>query len=169
MLRLFFTLLLFISSTNSETTAQDLLPHLDESKPYFIQTWANTNCPINLSHQSHEIKKLLQAIVVPEFERVIHSSLNASIPNAIQQADGINKQIADLQKNIKEEEQYLKDAEKIAREFSPNPSEPLTPCAAGEQGSYCRATERSHMAQITILINRGFLRALLCYKKNGFK
>ena len=46
-------------------------------------------CPENLSHLGEEMDALLKGVHVKEFKRTIRSALQASIPQAIERADGI--------------------------------------------------------------------------------
>lgn len=122
-------------------------------------------CPQNLSHLLPEMEKILQSISAQEFKDVIRSSLTASIPQAIEEADGINEQITYLRQEIYEQARLQRYVERIAREASNNPSEALKPCRDGERGSYCSSVERYYMALATNLANRAFLETLECYSR----
>ena len=125
-------------------------------------------CPENLSHLGEEMDALLKGVHVKEFKRTIRSALQASIPQAIQQADGIKAQIVFLQKEIQHQVRVEKSADFIARDVSKNPDGPLKPCKRREKGGYCNTVERYYMAKAANLANRAFLKALECYQRQGY-
>ena len=57
---------------------------------------AAEHCPENLSHLGEEMDALLKGVHVKEFKRTMRSALQASIPQAIERADGIKEQMAFL-------------------------------------------------------------------------
>ena len=122
-------------------------------------------CPQDLSSLSPEMEEILQFIDAPQFKRAIRSSLHASIPKAIQRADGLKAEIAHLRQEIKQQKLTQRESEKIARQSSDNSSDVLRPCSKGEKGSYCSAVERYYMARASNLANQAFLEALLCYDR----
>ncbi len=126
-------------------------------------------CPENLAHLGEEMDTLLKGVHVKEFKRTIRSALQASIPRAIKQADGIKAQMAFLQKEIQFQVRVEKSADFIARDVSKNPDGPLTPCKPGERGGYCNTVERYYMAKAANLANRAFLNALECYQRHGYQ
>lgn len=125
-------------------------------------------CPENLSHLTEEMEALLQGVHVKEFKRSIRSALQASIPQAIEQADGIHAQIVFLRKEIQHQLRVEKSAALIARDVSKNPHNPLEPCERPEETGYCHTVERYFMAKASNLANRGFLEALECYQRHGY-
>ena len=129
----------------------------------------NASCPENLSHLHEEMEGLLRKVDVPEFIRTMRESLTASIPDTIQQIDGLKPEIAALQQEIQHQERVEKSAEFIARDVSNNPSGPLEPCRRRKKGGYCSTVERFYIAKAANLANRGFLEALQCYQQAGFR
>ncbi len=126
------------------------------------------HCPENLSHLSEEMNALLKGVYVKEFKRTMRSALQASIPQAIERADGINAQIAFLRKEIQHQVRVEKSADFIARDVSKNPDGPLKPCKRREENGYCNTVERYYMAKAANLANRAFLKALECYQRHGY-
>lgn len=115
------------------------------------------------------MEAILASVSSPEFKKAILASLSASIPEAIQRADGINAQIAYLKREIAEQERVQKYSEKIAREVNGNFMKPLKPCRRNEKGSYCTAVEEYYISLASNLANRSFLDALQCYKRQGMR
>ena len=132
------------------------------------QAVENPTCPENLSHLSEEMDTLLKGVHVKEFKRTMRSVLQASIPQAIERADGIKEQIAFLQKEIQHQVRVEKSADFIARDVSKNLDGPLTPCKRREKDGYCNTVERYYMAKAANLANRAFLEALECYQRQGY-
>jgi hypothetical protein len=130
---------------------------------------AADQCPTNLSHLSEEMDELLKGVHVKEFKRTMRSVLQASIPQAIERADGIKEQVAFLQKEIQHQVRVEKSADFIARDVSNNPDGPLKPCKQREENGYCNTVERYYMAKAANLANRGFLKALECYRGQGYR
>lgn len=128
---------------------------------------AADTCPENLSHLSEDMDALLKGVHVKEFKHTMRSVLHASIPQAIQRADGINAQMAFLRKEIQHQVRVEKSADFIARDVSDNPDGPLQPCKRHEENGYCNTVERYYMAKAANLANRGFLKALECYQRQG--
>lgn len=126
---------------------------------------AADQCPANLSHLSEEMDALLEGVHVKEFKRTMRSVLQASIPQAIERADGIKEQVAFLQKEIQHQVRVEKSADFIARDVSNNPDGPLKPCKRPEENGYCNTVERYYMAKAANLANRAFLNALECYQR----
>ena len=126
-------------------------------------------CPKDLSALQGQIEELLPSVSNESFKKATRSSLTASIPEAIQQADGINPQIAFLRKEIALQAQVKSDAAEIAKESSDKPSGSLLPCEPDEKGSYCSAVEQYYISSVSLLANSAFLDALECYKRNGMK
>lgn len=129
---------------------------------------AAATCPANLSHLSEEMNALLEGVHVKEFKRTMRSVLQASIPQAIERADGIKRQIDFLRKEIQHQVRVEKSADFIARDVSNNPDGPLKPCKRREENGYCNTVERYYMAKAANLANRGFLKALECYQRQGY-
>lgn len=132
------------------------------------QAVENPTCPENLSHLSEEMDTLLKGVHVKEFKRTMRSVLQASIPQAIERADGIKEQMAFLRKEIQHQVRVEKSADFIARDVSKNPDGPLKPCKRREKGGYCNTVERYYMAKAANLANRAFLKALECYQRQGY-
>lgn len=130
---------------------------------------AAENCPETLSHLSEEMDTLLKGVHVKEFKRTMLSVLQASIPQAIQRADGIKGQIAFLRKEIQHQVRVEKSADFIARDVSGNQDGPLKPCKRREENGYCNTVERYFMAKAANLANRAFLKALECYQRQGYQ
>lgn len=131
--------------------------------------WATDDpvCPKTLSHLTEEMDTLLAGVHAKAFTRAIRTALHASIPHAIDQADGINAHVAFLRQEIQRQARVETSAELIARDVSNNPRQPLTPCKRGEESGYCHTVERYFMAKASNLANRGFLNALECYRQRG--
>lgn len=129
---------------------------------------AADQCPANLSHLSEEMDALLEGVHVKEFKRTMRSVLQASIPQAIERADGIKEQVAFLRKEIQHQVRVEKSADFIARDVSDNPDGPLKPCKRPEENGYCNTVERYYMAKAANLANRAFLNALECYQRLGY-
>lgn len=132
------------------------------------QTAEQPTCPENLSHLGEEMDALLKGVHVKEFKRTMRSVLQASIPQAIERADGIKAQMAFLRKEIQHQVRVEKSADFIARDVSKNPDGPLEPCKRPEENGYCNTVERYFMAKAANLANRAFLEALECYQRQGY-
>ena len=104
-------------------------------------------CPENLSHLGKEMDTLLKDVHVKEFKRTMRSVLQASIPQAIERADGIKAQMAFLRKEIQHQVRVERSADFIARDVSKNPDGPLEPCKRPEENGYCNTVERYFMAK----------------------
>lgn len=129
---------------------------------------AADQCPENLSHLGEEMDALLKGVHVREFKRTMRSVLQASIPQAIERADGIKAQMAFLRKEIQHQVRVEKSADFIARDVSKNLDGPLEPCKRPEENGYCNTVERYYMAKAANLANRAFLKALECYQRRGY-
>ncbi len=125
------------------------------------------SCPNNLSHLAPELERLLENISSSEFKKTIRQSVKASIPEAIDQADGIAAQIKFLKKDLLEEEHIQRESEEIARMDSSSTEGNLKPCPAGQEGSYCSAVEQYYVSSARLLVYRGFLQSLQCYQREG--
>ena len=130
---------------------------------------AAEQCPENLSHLGEEMDALLKGVHVKEFKRTMRSVLQASIPQAIERADGIKAQMAFLRKEIQHQVRVEKSADFIARDVSKNPDGPLKSCKRPEENGYCHTVERYFMAKAANLANRAFLKALECYQRHGYQ
>ena len=126
-------------------------------------------CFENLMHLQEEMEILLKSVYVKQFRETIRRSLTASIPEAVSRIDGLKAEIESLRREIQHQTRVEKSAEYIARDVSKNPDGPLRPCRRTEKGGYCETLERYYMAKAANLANRGFLRALECYQKNGVR
>ena len=96
-------------------------------------------------------------------------SLQASIPEAIAQSDGLAQQITFLKQEIVRQEQERAHAEKVAREGLTDPSQPLKPCRHGKEGAYCYAMDQYLVSTAANLANQAFLEALQCYQREGIR
>ncbi len=126
-------------------------------------------CPMNLSKLEEKMEVVLGSIINETFKKTMQKSLQASIPEAIRRADGINAQIAYLQKQIREQDRSQSYAENVARKAANNMNEVLLACQPGEEGSYCDAVEQYYIGKASNIANHGFLHALDCYKKQGIQ
>ncbi len=137
------------------------------------QTWAekpmDIQCPQNLSALEPEMKVALRYITSASFRETMLASLQASIPDAIKQADGLEQQIAFLKKEIIRQEQERQHAERVAREHAEDPSKPLVPCRRREESSYCYAMDQYYVSTAANLANKAFLDALQCYQREGMR
>lgn len=120
-----------------------------------------------MSHLNPELERLLEKISSSEFKKTIRQSVRASIPEAITQADGIAAQMTFLKKDILEEAHIQREAEEIARMDSSFTEDNLRPCPARQEGSYCSAVEQYYISSAKLLVYRGFLESLQCYKREG--
>ena len=148
-----------------------LVLSLSNSMPtdaYLIGDVAET-CPKNLSALRPQMETILASVASPKFKKTILASLDASIPDAIRDADGINVQISYLEAEIIEQERVQRYSERIARDATGKFMEPLKPCKPGEKGSYCTAVEQYYISSASNLANRAFLDALKCYKRQGMR
>ena len=141
------------------------------NEPYLVsrEATASQTCPIDLSELRPQMETALASVSSPDFKKAILASLSASIPDAIQRADGINSQIAFLQSEIAEQERLQRYSENVARDANGNFMEPLKPCQRNEKGSYCTAVEQYYISSASNLANRAFLDALKCYKRQGMR
>lgn len=126
-------------------------------------------CPRDLSALRPQMETALASVSSPTFKKTMLESLSASIPDAIQQADGIKAQIAYLKMEIAEQERVQRYLEKVARDSTGKFMEPLRPCPPVEKGSYCMAVEQYYISIALNLANHAFLNALTCYKRQGMR
>jgi hypothetical protein len=126
-----------------------------------------TNCPVDLSYLQAKMKEVLQFVKSPLIRDTLLASLQASIPDAIAQMDGVAGQIAFLKLEIVRQERERAHAEEVAREGLDDPSEPLLPCSGKMEGSYCYAVDQYYASVAANLANRAFLDALECYQRKG--
>ena len=95
------------------------------------------------------------------------ASLQASIPQAITQTDGLAQHIAWLKQEIARQENERRHAERVAREGLTDPSQELMPCRHGKEGAYCYAMEQYLVSTAANLANHAFVDALECYQREG--
>ena len=126
-------------------------------------------CPENLETLKPEIENALRYVTSSSFREALLASLEISIPEAIEQADGLSTQIAFLKQEIIRQEGERRHAETVAREELEDPSQPLKPCRRREESSYCYAMEQYYVASAANLANHAFLDALQCYQRNGMR
>ena len=132
---------------------------------------SHQNCPPDLSYLQPEMESLLSFIPdAKDFKTTLRQSLTRSLPEVIQQADGLREQVAFLQQEVTQQNQVIREAGLIAESHSPDrDKQPLTPCSPDQKGSYCSAVEQYYMTRATNLANQGFLESLLCYQRKGFR
>ena len=126
-------------------------------------------CPADLSELEEQMEVVLGSVSNETFKKTMRTSLHASIPEAIQRADGINQQIRYLQDQIREQERSQLYSENVARKAADNMDTALVACQTGEKGSYCDAVEQYYIGKASNLANHGFLDALECYKEQGMR
>jgi len=130
---------------------------------------AMTRCPTDLSALQSKMEVVLPYVESTSFRETLVASLEASIPEAIIQADGLAGQITFLRQEIVKQEQARAHAEEIARESLDDPSKPLVPCRRGEEGSYCHAMAQYYASLAANMANTAFLEALECYQREGVR
>ncbi len=128
-----------------------------------------TICPTNLSFLQPDMEKALKFVKSASFRNVMLASLQASIPDAIIQADGLPRQIAFLKQEIIRQERKRTHAEEVARDGLRESSQPLKPCRRGKESSYCEAMDQYLISTAANLANRAFLEALQCYQEKGMR
>ncbi|MEE8125873.1 MAG: hypothetical protein V3T42_08675 [Nitrospirales bacterium] len=126
-----------------------------------------TTCPKDIVFLQRDIEEALKYVTSSTFRDTLVASLHVSIPEAIEQADGLSGQIAFLRQEVTRQEQERKHAETVAREELEDPSKSLTPCRRREESSYCYAMEQYYVAIAANLANQAFLEALECYQRKG--
>ena len=146
---------------------------VDDSSSFHNQshmiTLAAKQCPTDLSLLRPEMEKALQYIKSASFRSTMLASLQASIPEAIVQADGLSQQIVFLKQEIVSQERERAYAEEVAREGLVDPSQSLKPCRHGKEGAYCHAMDQYLVSIAANLANREFLNALQCYQRMGVR
>ena len=130
---------------------------------------AAKQCPKDLSPLRPKMEKALQFIKSAKFKETMRSSLQASIPQAIIQSDGLTRQIAFLEQEIMRQEKERSHAEQIAREGLADSSQPLKPCRHKKESAYCYAMDQYLASIAANLANQGFLDALQCYQREGVR
>ena len=123
-------------------------------------------CPTNLALLEDEIEVVLASVANEGFKKTMRAMIHASIPTAIQLADGIQAQITFLSKQIREQDRSQSYAENVARKASSTMREDLVACQSEEKGSYCDAVEQYYIGKASNLANHGFLDALKCYQEH---
>ncbi len=126
-------------------------------------------CPTDLLMLEGKIEEVLASIANERFKKTMRTMIQASIPSAIQRADGIKDQIIFLGKQIREQDRSQSYAENVARKASNNMREALVACQSEEKGSYCDAVEQYYIGKASNLANHGFLDALKCYQQHGVR
>lgn len=134
-----------------------------------VMNTAAKQCPTDLSSLQPKMEKALQFIKSASFRNTMLASLQASIPEAIAQSDGLAQQITFLKQEIVRQEQERAHAEKVAREGLTDPSQPLKPCRHGGEGAYCHAMDQYLVSTAANLGNKAFLEALQCYQREGVR
>jgi len=126
-------------------------------------------CPTDLSYLRPNMEDALQFVKSASFRNAMLTSLQASIPEAIAQSDGLTRQITFLEQEIFRQEQERAHAEKVAREGLTDSSQPLKPCRHGGEGAYCHAMDQYLVSTAANLANRAFIEALQCYQREGVR
>ena len=130
---------------------------------------AAKHCPTDLTSLQPKMNKALQFIKSASFRNTMLASLEASIPEAISQTDGLAQQITFLKQEIARQEQERAHAEKVAREGLTDPSRPLKPCRHRKESAYCYAMDQYLVSIASNLANQDFLSALQCYQREGVR
>lgn len=148
--------------------------HASQESPTITQAPAEvspamTSCPTDLSVLQPKMEEALRFVNSSSFRETMLASLQASIPEAIAQADGLAGQIAFLKQEIVRQEQQRAHAEEVAREGLADLSKPLLPCRRGMEGSYCHAVDQYFTSIAANLANQAFLEALECYQQEGVR
>ena len=130
---------------------------------------AAKHCPTDLTSLQPKMNKALQFIKSASFRNTMLASLEASIPEAISQSDGLAQQITFLKQEIARQEQERAHAEKVAREGLTDPSRPLKPCRHRKESAYCHAMDQYLISIAANLANQDFLSALQCYQREGVR
>ncbi len=146
--------------------AKDSLPVTTQSD---VLALAAKQCPTDLSSLQSNMNKALKFIKSSTFRKTMLSSLEASIPEAISQSDGLAQQISFLKQEIARQEQQRAHAEKVAREGLTDPSQSLKPCRHRKESAYCYAMDQYLISIAANLANQEFLNALQCYQRNGVR
>ncbi len=146
--------------------AQDSLPVTTQSA---VMALAAKQCPTDLSSLQPKMNKALQFIKSASFRKAMLTSLEASIPEAIFQSDGLAQQITFLMEEIARQEQERAHAEKVAREGLTDPSQPLKPCRHRKESAFCYAMDQYLVSIASNLANKNFLSALQCYQREGVR
>ena len=128
-----------------------------------------TGCPKDLSVLQSKMEEVLQFVKSLSFRETMLASLQASIPEAIAQANGLVGQITFLKQEIVRQEQERAHAEEVAKESLDDPSKALVPCRSGMEGSYCSAMDQYYASIAANMANRAFLDALECYQREGVR
>jgi hypothetical protein len=97
------------------------------------------------------------------------ASPQASIPEAIVQANGLARQIAFLKQESIRQVQERTHAEHVAREGLTDASQPLKPCRKGDERAYCYAVDQYLVSTAANLANQAFVEALECYQREGVR
>lgn len=134
-----------------------------------VMNTAAKQCPTDLSSLQPKMEKALQFIKSASFRNTMLASLQASIPEAIAQSDGLAQQITFLKQEIVRQEQERAHAEKVAREGLTDPSQELKPCRHGKEEAYCYAVDQYLVSTAANLANQAFLEALQCYYREGVR
>ncbi len=130
---------------------------------------AAKECPTNLSYLQPHMEKALLFVKSDSFRNTMLASLQASIPEAILQSDGLTRHITFLKQEIILQERERNHAEEVAREGLTDPTQPLKPCRHGMEGAYCHAMDQYLVSTAANLANQAFLEALQCYQRQGIR
>ena len=130
---------------------------------------AAAQCPTDLSSLQPKMEQALRFIKSASFRSTMLISLQASIPDAIAQADGLARQITFLKHEMVRQERERAHAEEAARDGLSDSSQELKPCRHGKEGAYCYAMDQYLISIAANLANRAFLEALQCYQGKGVR
>jgi len=140
-----------------------------EPSPVIEADSQGNTCPTDLSFLHPQVEAALQPVRLPSFRTTLLSSLQASIPEAIQQTDGLSEHILFLKQEIIRQDQERAHAEAAVREILKDPGPLFQPCPREEESQYCYATDQYFIATAANLVNRAFLSALECYQRQGMR
>ena len=126
-------------------------------------------CPRDLSSLHDEMENVLKSVRSQPFKTTMRASMTASIPEAIQQADGITRQLRFIQRRILDQDRSKAYGENVARKAGDNMTGPLKACLPEEKGSYCEAVEQYYIAIASNIANHGFMDALECFQRQGVR
>jgi len=146
--------------------AQDQDADADHSPAIEAKSEGNT-CPTDLSILQPEVEAALQHVRLSSFRTTILASLQASIPEAIAQTDGLSEHILFLKQEILRQDQERAHAEAAARDIVKGAAPLFQPCRREEESQYCYAMDQYFIATAANLVNRAFLSALECYRGQG--
>jgi len=154
------------SGTVTAYSVQQMVPEREKTSVDYPFT---PGCPVTLIDLQPRLEEVLRNIHSSSFREIMGKALWASIPDAIEQADGLVQTMAALREEIIRQEQEQIRVEQVARENGVDTGQPLKPCSQVQESSYCYAVEQYYVATAANLANRAFLEALECYQRAGVR